>query len=160
MNHLQSMKMPTQRRSAPKKTVQFQRLVVIHFIELIDKSCSSSSDLWYSKKDYIAMRFAINRAVDQANNRLVRVVSPSLYNNSGPKQDKDVCITGIEDILSSSAYVRRRACRRTFLRALFAEQTSQRYARKCEPDKLASISQEYSKSEARRARMIGSLQSR
>ena len=135
--------------SKPKsKSLQFSEMSQVKFIQPIDEA--DVDTLWYSRKEYQAMRHATKKNVQQAQRSLL----------SNP-QDVDSCmINGIENLLTPALIKKTKACRAQCTQAVLAEQERQRHAGVYDPESLALSSKSYSRSSMRRAQTIASLHAR
>ena len=148
------------RRSAPKKTkaVNFCNTAEMRIIEPIDAATTDTSAIWYTSREYKAMRDANDDAV-----RLARKALISMKNTTPDsvfdKMDT-VTLNGIERFLTRDIIKRTKECRIQYVNAILDEQDLQDSAGIYDADRFALVARHHSKSAAKRARAIGLLHAR
>ena len=136
-----------------RKTVHFSPMNELRSFERNDNM--NTCNIWYSNKEYKAMRIASIQAIQD-----VRRIdfSPSSNLVDGAEALEDCVTTGIENRLTPGTTKKSKARRAQCLNAVLDEQERQDSG-EYDPIKLACVSKHYSKWSTRRARAIGMLQS-
>ena len=147
---------PDQRRRASKK-VRFSTMSELSFFER--NEVEDSHNMHYSKKEYEEMRADIKRSVEDTRRRMSSLSSTS----SDSEQDDanlSLLVTGIENLVSPGVIKKLFSSRMCHVRAVLNEQARQERSGRCDPDRLARVSQSHTEWANKRARTIGMLQHR
>ena len=135
-----------------KKLVQFSPTSELKLF----KQDSSVEARWFSQKEYREMKMANRRAVQTAYRRYLSISSGNSSDWHEPFDPSSM--VGIENMLTPGLIKKSQAARERRLRAVLSEQERQDEAGEYDPDKLAQVSQTFSKWSTKRASTIGLLQ--
>ena len=132
-----------------KKSVQFSATSQMVVVDRIDDTEASS--VWYSHQEYKAIREANKQAVINLHQN---------YESLSSRQDLLDELTGIENLVSLKTIKKIQGARISCINAVLEESQKQKTSGDINPDRLASVSEHYSKSASKRAQSIGKLHSR
>lgn len=141
-----------------RRSVQFSEMTEIHIVDRHENNENvDRHDLWYNKSDYSRMRLALKNSIFKVR-ALTSAGIPVSYSASGAG---DVCLVGIEHLLSSATVLDVRTCRRRCTHAVLQEQARQAMNASdtscCGWNNIAIASLVETRRTAFRARQLGKL---
>ena len=141
-----------------KTTVQFASLAEVRIFQHQEKF--DPSDIWYSDQDYRSMKKVNRIEVVKEVHKKYLMLSTNQEGGSEVDYTELTCLAGLENLLTPKIIKKAKASRRKCLNAVLEEQSQQESGERQEdPDKLAALSRRHSEWSAKRAIVIGKLQS-